>query len=383
MAQPKSKKIQKPRMAPQQASSVPKPKHGFLDINQVCLKCRENLPIERFYQSSGSKIWTEEIRFPICKDCLLIMFHEISEDNNNNDVLAMGTICHYLDVPFFEKYYDDLRSSTAEARMGAYLQKTATFTLRDETFMASCTNIGRPVNKILEKGDVDAWSYSDKKNRSFVISIVGYPPFDDDGYREQDKIYCYNTMAGYCDNETIGGDMHKVQGCISIVKASLQMSLLEERIFAEIKKNSSMKNGKEISEAVGAKKNLQSIISSIARENNIASAYSKESTAGQNTFSGKIKFLSRNGYEAIKENMYDIRTSDAIQQVAQLSANAIIESLKLDDNDLTKMIREQREMLVKSQSEADKFREENRILTNRLLQKDSSFLAEFKEKGGE
>ena len=54
------------------------------------------------------------------------------------------------------------------------------------------------------------WSKSDKQNRAFVTSVVGYDPFENSGMSEEDRKYCFNILAGYCDADGIREDGHKI-----------------------------------------------------------------------------------------------------------------------------------------------------------------------------
>ena len=80
-----------------------------------------------------------------------------------------------------------------------------------------------------------------------------------------------------------------------------------------------------------------------------------------------MKEMLADGYEPIKVNLYDINTSEAMKQIADLSNQSIMEQLNWNSNDYTEMIKEQREMLEKLQSENSTLSEENRMLKNQLI----------------
>ena len=61
-------------------------------------------------------------------------------------------------------------------------------------------------------------------------------------------------------------------------------------------------------------------------------------------------------------NAFDIGTCEGMKQVADISNASIIKQLHLDESDYTEMLAQQREMLVKLQTQADKKTEEARIL---------------------
>ena len=56
-----------------------------------------------------------------------------------------------------------------------------------------------------------------------------------------------------------------------------------------------------------------------------------------------------------------------MKQIADLSNQSIMEQLNWNSNDYTEMIKEQREMLEKLQSENSTLSEENRMLKNQLI----------------
>ena len=120
-------------------------------------------------------------------------------------------------------------------------------------------------------------------------------------------------------------------------------------------------------ELSATKKQLQDSISKLAEDNKLSSAYNDEKGAGKHTLSQKMKDMTADGYEAIKVNMFDIRTSECMKQIADLSNQSIMEQLTLDGNDYAEMLKEQRGLIGKLQSESDELSEENRMLKNKII----------------
>ena len=83
--------------------------------------------------------------------------------------------------------------------------------------------------------------------------------------------------------------------------------------------------------------------------------------------SQKMKDMLSEGYEAIRVNMFDIRTSECMKQIADLSNQSIMEQLTLDSNDYSEMVKEQRDMIMRLQTESDELLEENRMLKNKII----------------
>ena len=145
----------------------------------------------------------------------------------------------------------------------------------------------------------------------------------------------------------------------------LQIKKIDDMINQELLANTP--SDKRVKILTETKKQLQDSIAKIAKDNNLSSAYNENSNAGKNTLTKKMKEMLADGYEPIKVNLYDINTSEAMKQIADLSNQSIMEQLNWNSNDYTEMIKEQREMLEKLQSENSTLSEENRMLKNQLI----------------
>lgn len=241
------------------------------------------------------------------------------------------------------------------------LQQNAT-----DTFVESILggDLTRPEGEIREEIE-SKWKKADKQNMNFAISIIGYDPFDNCGMTDNDRKYCFNILAGYCDSEGIQEDGHKIQSVIQIAQSHLQCKKIDEIINEQLL--TVAPDDTKIKSLTQTKKQLLDSITSIARDNNLSSAYNKHSAKGANTLSAKMKEMSEAGYEPIKVNLFDIKTCSAIKQIADISDQAILDQITLDANDYTQMIAEQRDIIKKLRTERDEFEEENRMLKNKLV----------------
>lgn len=204
------------------------------------------------------------------------------------------------------------------------------------------------------------WSRADKQNMSFVINTVGYDPFEDCNMSDNDRKNAFNILAGYCDSDGIKEDSHKLQSVIQLAQIQIQCRKMDELINAEL--SSSSPNEDAITKLSTTKKNLLATATALAKDNNISSNYSKNSSKGANTLSYKMKELADNDFEAIKVNLFDIKTSEAMKQIADLSNKSILEQLDFDSNDYVEIIKDQREMIIALTTERDALAEELRLL---------------------
>ncbi|MDD3383999.1 MAG: hypothetical protein PHX46_04245 [Bacilli bacterium] len=208
------------------------------------------------------------------------------------------------------------------------------------------------------------WSKADKQNMNFAISVVGYDPFDDCGMTQADRKYCFNILAGYCDTEGIQDDGHKIQSVVQITQSQLQCRKLDEFINAELL--SVHPDESRVKNLTATKKQLLDSIAKIAQDNNLSSNYNDNSKKGANTLSEKMKEMAKDNFAAIQVNLFDIKTSESMRQIADLSNQSIMEQLTLDSNDYTEMIKEQREMILKYEENQSAIEEENRMLKNKI-----------------
>lgn len=209
------------------------------------------------------------------------------------------------------------------------------------------------------------WTKKDKQNMKYVISTIGYDPFEDMGLSEYDKKYCFNILAGYCDTPGITEDGHKMHSVVEMTVLYSQCRRITEQMNTELNKD--IIDDNKIAKLTSSKSSLLSSIASIAKDNNISSNYNKNSRQGQSSLSSKMKEMEENGFADIEVNLFDIKTSEAFKQIDEISNNNIANQLTLDSNEYTDIIKEQRELITKYDSEIDMLKEENRKLKNTII----------------
>lgn len=370
---------------------------------KVCGYCHEKKKMTDFYISK-SPLFSVDGRVPICKEC--VSKASLNEDGTINE-LELNKILKKIDRP----YYKDLIESSIQSfkREHSYVEDEDVkfygkeilqkyFTLiamrqdRDksyedseqEGFVHRTSNtpkstkerIAQKYADITEKktnsasssidSDLDVkWTKKDKQNMKYVISTIGYDPYEDVGLAEADRKYCYNILAGYCDTDGISEDGHKMQGVIEMSMLYCQCKKITEAMNVELAKDDV--DDTKVSKLTSSKSSLLSSIATIAKDNNIASNYNKNSKQGQSSLTSKMKEMSENGFQEIAVNLFDIKTSEAFRQIDEISNTNIANQLTLDNNEYTEIVKEQREMIQKYDTELEALREENRILKNKII----------------
>lgn len=374
-----------------------------------CTACHEELKLTDFYISK-SPLFSLDQRVPICKKC--VINNSVNKETGEIDELALNKTLRQIDKPYYKDsiesaknqfkkensyieddkisfygmellqlYFKNIAMRQTINKSYADSEKEGFVYTGSNTIVSEKKRIAKKYSDInsaleLKKSSEDEedsinvkWTKKDKQNMKYVISTIGYDPFDDVSLQDSDKKYCFNILAGYCDTDGISEDGHKMQSVIEITMLYCQCKKITEAMNVELSQNTV--DDAKISKLTSSKSSLLSSIATIAKDNNIASNYNKNSKQGQSSLTSKMKEMSENGFTEIEVNLFDIKTSEAFKQIDKISNDNIANQLTLDSNEYTDIIKEQREMIQKYDSEIDILKEENRILKNKIIDLES------------
>ena len=121
-------------------------------------------------------------------------------------------------------------------------------------------------------------------------------------------------------------------------------------------------NSAKLKSLIDIKKNLLTQILSYAKENGITQSKNNVKNKGEGTFSGLIAELRDKKIRPADINLFDIKTCEAFEKIAEISNGNIKKQLMLDENDYEAMVVQQKEMLELLQKNYDSLQEENRLL---------------------
>lgn len=332
----------------------------------ACLCCDVTKKETEFFKSKWSKVWhgsDQTVLF--CKDCINKLFTEFT-DRYHSEKTALKICCAYLDVPYYASLYESIIEKNSFFNVGLYLRQLQMRQYQYKSFLNSVVDgeLGKTDNEVKQERE-SRWSKKDKQNMNYAMSVVGYDPFEDLGMTDMDRKYCFNILAGYCDSDGVKDDGHKLQCVIQLTNLHLQCKKMDETLNHEMLQLNP--DEQKVTKYTSAKKSLLDAIATIAKDNNISSNYNKNAKQGQNSLTSKMKEMEENGFAAIKVNMFDIKTSEAFKQIADLSNQSIMDQLTLDSNDYAEIVKEQRESLQNLENELDEIREENRNLKNKII----------------
>ena len=347
----------------------------------LCPYCNKEKKASEFYMSSDPLVMTGKTT--MCKECaekIARNWDGRTGEFGDCTKASVQEALERLDKPYFDKIWD--------ASYFEYINDNNP-KKRTNIWAAYIKNIGMPQYKTLRWRDGDLFiNYKEmalkqaqqevgtassdeiaksqeineeyEKNRSDVIRLLGYDPFEKE--QEEDKPLLYSQLIGYLDLGGDNEDMIRTSSAITIVRGFLQQAKLDDMIAKAMSSpNVSNKSG-EIKSYLDSKQKVSSTISQLAEQSCLSLKHNKNASKGENTFTGKTKKLKDMDLRSAENNAFDIGTCEGMRQVADISNASIMKQIHLDENDYTEMLGQQREMIVKLQREADENAEKARIL---------------------
>jgi hypothetical protein len=331
-----------------------------------CACCTHEYKKTEFYHSTS--IWYSKNKIiPVCKKCIEKVYNEFLEKFNNNVEIAIYYICANFDF-YYDKYYVDVAiRQSAKYRnpnlIGIYFQKVnslkdiKSFNFSDSKITSENTDLSMDkINSIQLDVEFDK---EDEKNKSDVIRLMRYDPFE--GYSKFDQKFLYGELVPYLDEDMLD-DEYKLSQIIQILNNNNQIRKID------LCMNQMAGNSESLKSSAGDLKLLSSIKKSIvegndkiAKENSISVKNRGDKKTGNSTLGGMMKKYRELGFEA-EQDYYDMKKAYGMKRAADVSHKSILEQWQFDENDIDDMFKEQRSLLLELQSERDDLKEENRLL---------------------
>ena len=362
------------------ANNAKQTKTSTIEILNPCTCCGETKSAN-FFKSFNPMLKKIERLF-ICKKCIEDEYQKYIGQFENGR-LALYYLCRKFDIFYANSVYESAVNQTAKTGWtitSSYFKQINSF--RDENsvskngygicFDQSYEFLDRvtisekiPVENITKvtiegiKKPKKAYIFNEEdiKNQEDVLRLLGYDPFENEN--ESDGRFLYSKLVDFLDEQTLD-DNFKCAIVIEIVKSFNQIEKINQALVNI--------NVEQIAEKVGDVKALMqtktSTLSSIlamAKDNGISVNHSNNKSKGAGTLSGIIKKLGEMDLNEAKVNLFDIETSMAIKQIADISNRSILDQLNFDENDYTEIIKDQKKMIEDMDSKLCKLEEENRI----------------------
>ena len=353
------------------------------DKKYLCPYCLKEKKKGEFYVCTDPKVLTGITS--MCKDCVKKIALNWDENRQEYGACTKKSVMdalEYIDRPFLENLWN---SSYAEwANQDAKLRRTTIWDcyiknvsmvnyrgmrwrdgdifntyVEDAKQMAALESGNKEAAQTLLDGQEVNNEF--EKNRKDVIRLLGYDPFE--GEKIEDQPLLYSQLIGYLD---LGGDNEDMMRTSSaIVRGFLQQAKIDDKL-AKSMANPNV-NPAELKTLLDSKQKISSTISQLAEQSCLSLKHNKNSSKGENTFTGIVKKLKDMNLRDAEVNAFDIGTAEGMRQVADISNASIIKQIRLDENDYNDMLIQQRELITKLQEKADKNEETARILLRENL----------------
>lgn len=330
------------------------------DVEKLtCIDCEKPKDKTKWFYNTKNKLYAKTKKIPICKACL-------KEKIDYEDIETIYDIFKRLDIVFHLKYWKTAEEGKSDT-FGRYMSMINTLhqlegkTWNDSVFDFVEEDLEEvPIDIITPPTESEEIDISGDKNKEDVLRMIGYDPFE--GELESDKRHLYNKLVDMLDESTLE-DGFKLSAIIEIVKGFNQVDKINRSIAVMTSDaNNVSKNTTQIKSLVATKKQIMDSMISLAKDNGISVNHNNNKSKGGNTLNGIVKKLNEIGLEAAELNLYDIETSEAMKQIADISNRSILDQLMFDENDYTEMIAQQKEMISDLDAKLMKAEEENRLL---------------------
>ena len=316
---------------------------------------------------------------PICRDCAKKIAMRTDKNGDEHEPTRESIIeaLRYLNKPFLENVYvssvqeseNPITSKGKNSSWATYIKNIAMQQYSNKLFKDSdffkekiiYEDEKTPADVIKGKESQDNYE-GFEKNKADVIRLIGYDPFEQEALSDQP--FLYSQLIGLLDSsEDANDDMMRTASAISIVRAFLQQSKIDNAIATYMSDVQKLRtNSATIKTLQASKKDLTAIIKDLAAESCISLKNNKNAKKGENTWTGKIRKIKEMNLREGEVNGFDIGTCRGMSQVMDMSNASILKQLRLDESEYSDMLAEQREMITKLRDDLDNYKEISRIL---------------------
>ncbi|WP_297993899.1 hypothetical protein [uncultured Clostridium sp.] len=348
----------------------------FLKDKKQCSNCGKILDMTRGFYMSYSRINKYNSRMNICKECLNSLLLEYITESEDIKIGIYKT-CRAVGTYYTEDIFNDSYGAIGyNPKLGLaenglniwkeYIKNTnslkqnvgKTFDdgqqLNLDNDKEDLVNVVKPFDELELEKELEF-----KRNKDDIIKILGYYPFE--GEENQDLL-C-GQLVTFLGDEDIKDDAIKLNAIISIIRTQRAVDIISKSLSDKTKDLTKLDDQLgSIKQMTAIQKDLSKTILDTAKDNKLTDLWSGKKTAGANTLTGTLYKLRQINLDDAQVNLYDIKTSLGMEQVAKQSARGIVENLNWGDDASMDMIKEQRVLIDKYYKLYISLKEENRKL---------------------
>lgn len=346
----------------------------------TCHMCGKLKPAAEFYKSNDPRIKTSCTS--ICRECAASVAVATDEKGTIHGATkaSISNALEYLDKPFIYELYDAAELSGPGGTRGDtlwknYIHKLSLSTKYRDLRFSNSDDLNRKssgYSTLIEDTEValseDEAAENQEQyeiNRRDTIKFCGYDPFINEAQTDKPRLYA--KLVGFLDDQA-KEDPFKLSSIIEIVKGLAQSEKLNDEITHILNdKANFMANGPLLNKMMDTRKKCLDTVQTLARDNGISINFNKNSSAGQQTLSGRIKKVTEENLREGRVNAFDVGTCEGMRQIAEISEAARAKQLGMSE-DILREIKDTSTALVNSLTkERDEYREKYRILLRENL----------------
>ena len=221
----------------------------------------------------------------------------------------------------------------------------------------------------------------DKQNRSDIKKAFGYDPFENKPVDQRPMLY--RSLSQMID-PTLNNDLVRQRAAIEIVTNYEEIDRLDAAIAKlSMTPDDLVQHSEQLKVLRGMKTDVNRNISTLCKDHGLSAKYANSKSKGAGTLSAIIRDMEETNYDAGKVNLYDIETSDSMQQCSDISAKSIMSQLKLSDSDYAQMVEEQALVVRKEIAKRKEAEEALRLCKEKLRKQEliAELIKEYKKRG--
>lgn len=206
--------------------------------------------------------------------------------------------------------------------------------------------------------EIGSLSEEQKKERAAVVVGLHRDPYEDEKIEDRPQMYKDTLTMMTAD---VAENLPKARAIVEIIKAYSRVDRINKTLNElQATGQSMVDNEKSIKMLVEQKSKEMATISSLCKEYNLSDASS--GGKGFGSISSIVRDMDDKSYDIGFVNRFDIETTQAMQQVADISMNAIFKQLKFSTADFAQIVQEQAQMIKTMQNTLAAQAEELRLL---------------------
>ena len=363
----------------------------------VCDCCTTTRTIEEFPYVSGADIYVVgengRRRATFCMYCC-VKFCERMEEKYGNQYKALYRLCAFIGL-----YYDDALAHRVweEDREYENGEKVSEFISPYELYIRAVQDDPRLERKsFMDEGDVpfeyiirkqrnlsvmEEMSEQGRKDRQEIIEKFHYDPFDKEPAKDRGRLYA-DLITLYDD--AMATDLVRQRAAIEIVKSFYRIDVIGQTIQElQATPQSMVDNAKVLKELIDQKSKETKMVTDFSKDHGFAERYQTAKAKGAGTLSSIVRDGFESHFDKLAVNRFDIETSNAMQQVADISAQSMFNQIQLTGEDYRKMIEDQAELIRNLTSKVEELSEANRLLREKEVKQEllDEYIEDLKEKG--